>query len=112
MKCKKILVIDDEEDFQILMKGFFILNGHQVFVAGNIKEGLKILDAEHPDMVFLDNKLPDGLGWENCEYIRLNYPEVELTLISAYNVPKSVTSSFRILEKPFRTDEMNQFLET
>lgn len=112
MKRKKILVIDDEEDFKVLMESFFVSNGYQVFIAGNIKDGLRILDEELPDVIFLDNKLPDGLGWETSEFIRANYPETQLNLISAYNVPKTCTSSFRILEKPILLEELNKFIET
>ena len=111
MKCKKILVIDDERDFQILMQGVFTPNGHKVFVAGNIKDGLKLLDEEHPDVIFLDNKLPDGLGWESTEFILEKYPKVDLNLISADHVPKTFTSRFRILEKPLHFEEMNKLIE-
>lgn len=111
MKCKKILVIDDERDFQILMQSFFTPNGHKVFVAGNIKDGLKLLDEEHPDVIFLDNNLPDGLGWKSAEFIREKYPEVDLNLISADHLPKIFTSSFRILEKPLHLHEMNKLIE-
>jgi len=110
MKCKKILVIDDEKDFQILMHSFFSTNGHQVFVADTIKEGLAILDEEHPDYIFLDNKLPDGLGWESAEFILKRYPQVHLNLISANDVPKTLTSRFRILEKPLHFEEMNKLI--
>ena len=111
MKYKKILVIDDEKDFQVLMRRFFTTNGHQVFVADTIKEGLEILDEEHPDCIFLDNKLPDGLGWESTEFILKKYPEVHLNLISANDVPKTFTSRFRILEKPLHFEEMNKLIE-
>jgi DNA-binding NtrC family response regulator len=112
MESKKILVIDDERDFQILMQSFFTANGHQVFVAGTLKEGLAILDKNHPDVIFLDNNLPDGLGWESSEFIRTKYPEIDLNLISANHVPKTTTSCFRILEKPLRFEEMNKLIQT
>ena len=105
------MVIDDEKDFQILMQSFFTSNGHQVFIAGTIKEGLKILDEKHPDVIFLDNNLPDDLGWKSTEYIRENYPKVDLNLISANHVPKTFTSCFRILEKPLHFEEMNKLIE-
>ena len=111
MKRKKILVIDDEKDFLVLMQKFFTTNGHQVFVAETIKEGLLILEEEHPDFIFLDNTLPDGLGWESTEFILKKYPKVELNLISAHHVPKTFTSSFRILEKPVQFDELKKLIE-
>lgn len=103
-------MIDDEKDFQILMQKFFTPIGHQVFVAGTIEEGLVILDEEHPDLIFLDNKLPDGLGWERTEYILKKYPKCELNLISANDVPKTFTSSFRIFEKPVQFDELKKLI--
>ena len=111
MKCKKILVIDDERDFQILMQSFFTPDGHKVFVAGNIKDGLKLLDEEHPDVIFLDNNLPDGLGWESTEFIREKYPEVDLNLISGDHVAKTFNSCFRILEKPLHFKEFNKLIK-
>ena len=111
MKYKKILVIDDEMDFQVLMKSFFTPNGHKVFVAGSIKDGLRILDEEHPDVIFLDNNLPDGLGWESTEFIRKEYPDVDLNLISADHVPKTFASCFRIFEKPIHFEEMRKLIE-
>jgi DNA-binding NtrC family response regulator len=112
MKPKKILVIDDEADFTLLMREYFTAKGYEVYLAGNIKEGLRLLDEEHPDHIFLDNNLPDGLGWGNIEYILLNYPKIQLTLISAYHVPKTSSSTFRILEKPLVLDELRKLVES
>ncbi len=32
-----------------------------------------LLESESKEFVFLDNILPDGLGWEKTEYILHNY---------------------------------------
>lgn len=106
MKKKKLLVIDDEEDFGFLMKSFFTPRNFDVFIAFTLEEGMRILTEEKPDVVFLDNNLPDGLGWGQTEFILANYPLTQLNLISALNIPKTSTSSFRILEKPLRWEEL------
>jgi DNA-binding NtrC family response regulator len=111
MKRKTILVVDDEADFNLLMEKYFSSNGYDVHVAGNIKEGLRILDEISPDFIFLDNNLPDGLGWGNIEYILLNHPHSQLNLISAYHVPKTSSSSFRILEKPLALEDLIKLVE-
>ena len=111
MKRKTILVVDDEPDFNMLMQTYFTSNGFEVHVAGNIKEGLRILDEVNPDYIFLDNNLPDGLGWGNIEYILLHHPESKLNLISAYHVPKTSSSSFRILEKPLLLEDLIKLVE-
>jgi len=108
MKYKKVLVIDDEEDFGLLMRNYFTKKKYQVFVAHSIADGLKLLEEEKPDLIFLDNNLPDGLGWGKTEFILMNYPNTQLNLISALDVPKTSSSSFRILHKPFMSDELTK----
>jgi DNA-binding NtrC family response regulator len=111
MKTKKILIVDDEEDFNLLVRTYFSSNGYEVYTAVNIKEGLRILDEEHPDFMFLDNNLPDGLGWGNVEHILMNYPNTQINLISAFHVPKTSSSSFRILEKPLLMEDLIKLVE-
>ena len=111
MKKKKILIIDDEEDFGFLMKSFFMSRDFDVYIAFTLAEGMRILDEEKPDVIFLDNNLPDGLGWGETEYILINYPQAQLNLISALNIPKTSASSFRILEKPLRWEELKEMFD-
>jgi DNA-binding NtrC family response regulator len=108
MRAKKVLIIDDEEDFGFLMTEFFSKKGYQVFVASSIATGLKILESENPDFIFLDNNLPDGFGWSKTEFILINYPHTRLNLISAMEVPKTSASSFGILYKPSIQDELKK----
>jgi DNA-binding response OmpR family regulator len=108
MKNKKVLVIDDEEDFGSLMTEFFSKKGYQVFVASSIAKGLQLLERENPDFIFLDNNLPDGFGWSETEFILMNYPQTRLNLISALEVPKTSASSFNILYKPSIQDELKK----
>lgn len=108
MRNKKVLIIDDEEDFGFLMTEFFTKKGYAVFIASSIAAGLQLLESENPDFIFLDNNLPDGLGWGETEFILMNYPKTQLNLISAMEVPKTSASSFNILYKPFIQDELNK----
>ncbi len=111
MKKRKILVIDDEEDFGFLMKSFFTPNHFDVFIAFTLADGMRILEEEKPDVILLDNNLPDGLGWEKTEYILANYPLTQLNLISALHVPKTSASSFRILEKPLHWEALREIFD-
>ena len=106
MKGKKVLIIDDEVDFGVLMTNFFTTRHWEVHVAHTIAEGMKLLDQEKPDLIFLDNQLPDGLGWGKTEFILLNYPQATLNLISALDVPLTSATGFRILHKPDLKDEL------
>jgi DNA-binding NtrC family response regulator len=88
------------------MTSVFEKNGYHVFTADNFSDGLELLEIHRPDILFLDNKLPDGFGWKNLDYIQTNFPSTAVTLISAYDVPKTSSSSFRILEKPIAMEDL------
>ncbi len=106
MNPKRVLIIDDEEDFGLLLKLFFEKKKFLVCVTYTIEDGMKALIEFKPDYVFLDNSLPDGNGWGKTEYILQNYPDCQLNLISAYRVPKTSAATFRILEKPITINDL------
>lgn len=111
MKKKKILLIDDEKDLGLLVSNFLSSRNHQVFIAHTIEDGMKILEEEKPDFLFLDNQLPDGLGWGKTEFILINYPQTRLSLISAMEVPKTSASSFQIIYKPSLREELARMFD-
>jgi DNA-binding NtrC family response regulator len=108
---KKVLIIDDERDFGLLLKGFFTKKEYDVSVSYTIEDGMKALEEIKPDFIFLDNNLPDGLGWGKTEYILKNYPQTQLNLITAYHVPKTSAQTFRILEKPLNIEELDKLFK-
>jgi DNA-binding response OmpR family regulator len=108
---KKILVIDDEQDFGLLMKNFFSSKNYDVRVAHTLADGMKMLAEEKPDYIFLDNDMPDGAGWNQTEFILFNYPNSQLNLISALGVPPRNAGMFRILEKPLMFEELDRMFQ-
>ena len=103
---KKVLLVDDDEDFGKLMKKLLKNENVEFLVARTLTEGMMILEKEHPEYVFLDNMLPDGPGWSKTEFILHNYPKIHLNLLSALSVPKTSASTFRIIEKPLSLQEL------
>ena len=103
---KKILLIDDDVDFGILMEKLLTDENFDFLIAHTLTEGMLLLEKENPEFVFLDNMLPDGVGWEKTEYILHNYPQTQLNLLSGLSVPKTSSSTFRILEKPLTRHEL------
>lgn len=110
---RKVLIIDDEIDFCQLLKAFFTRKNFQVFICHTLREGLKQLDKVLPDILFLDNNLPDGLGWDHAPLITEKYPNLLLILISAYhpNLPHiKITSNLKLLEKPISMRQLEASL--
>lgn len=109
--AKKILIVDDEEDLCLLMKIYFTRKQYEVSIANTLEEGLAKLATLNPDVLFLDNNLPDGLGWEQAPELLDKYPELSIHLISAFhpNIPQHADQHrLRIMEKPFTQQQLNE----
>ena len=110
---KRVLIIDDETDFCLLMKNYFVRKNYEVHIYHTLAEGMKNLDIINPDIIFLDNNLPDGLGWEKTDYISQHFPHTRINLISAYQYDHSFSdklTSVRIWEKPISLTDLNKYL--
>lgn len=58
----KALIIDDEAGIRLALSHFLRQRGYQTLEAGNGSDGLATARKELPDVVFLDQKLPDMDG--------------------------------------------------
>ena len=64
MAEEKILVVDDEEHIQELLKFNLENNGYKVLCADNGQDALKIARDEIPQLVLLDVMLPKMDGYD------------------------------------------------
>lgn len=64
MKVKNdcALVIDDEQDICMLLRSFLLRSFKRVETAHTLEGGYALAEKMHPDVIFLDNNLPDGMG--------------------------------------------------
>lgn len=114
MDKKKVLIIDDEVDFCLLMQFYLSKKNCDVSISHTLYEGLGSVDNNNPDIVILDNNLPDGLGWLEAKNILAAHPEVHLFLISA-NKPGTKLDyddlKCHIVEKPISITQIDNFLK-
>lgn len=87
----KILIIDDEEKLRSLLARLLKLEGYAIIEAANLKAAHKIVDAEEPDIVLCDVKLPDGNGVDFVSEVRTKHPQLEVVLLTAFgNIPDGI----------------------
>jgi two-component system, OmpR family, response regulator len=82
---KRILIIDDEEDICLLMKNYIQRQHALVAYALTLKEGLEMIANLQPEVIFLDNNLPDGIGLDEIERVKRLNPKARIIMISAMN---------------------------
>lgn len=66
----KILVIDDDQNVQRLLRVTLKQEGFEVVVAGDGVEGLRLWEAESPSLILLDVNLPKQDGYQVATKIR------------------------------------------
>ncbi|MFB9275789.1 response regulator transcription factor [Cohnella cellulosilytica] len=68
-----ILIIDDDADFQEMIRLFLVNEGFRVAEALNGKQGLSMLQRQIPDLILLDLQMPDVDGATLCKRIRQTF---------------------------------------
>ncbi len=107
---QRILIIDDETDFCMIMKNYFMKKGYDVAFSPTLKGGMALLKEVLPDILFLDNNLPDGNGWDSVEQVVEIIPQARVYLISAHRDRSTVESKSKnivIWEKPISLQILN-----
>lgn len=108
---KKVLIIDDEIDLCLLLKSYFLRKDYEVYVSHTLTTGIQQLNESIPDILFIDNNLPDGTGWEVVPSIAVKYPEISFYLLSAFHPtpPKMpLPATCHIIEKPVSFSELDK----
>lgn len=102
---KKILIVEDEEDIQELLKFFLEDNDYQTMIAS---DGIEAIDTFHrfqPDMILLDIMIPKIDGYAVCELIRKE-SKIPIIMITALSDETNQLKGFDFLiddyvTKPF-----------
>ncbi len=110
----KILIIDDEVDLCILMKNYLVRKDFEVYYAHTLNEGMRLMQEIVPDILFLDNNLPDGTGWNRTDYFFSVNPSLRLFLMSGYqpNLPDSGLNSYSVIYKPISFSDLEILAST
>src|SRR6185436_10328996 len=78
----RILVIDDDALMRKLVDKVLTATGHEVFQAGNGKEGLKQHRADPVDLIITDIFMPEMEGLEFIRTLLKKNPEVPVIAMS------------------------------
>jgi DNA-binding response OmpR family regulator len=86
---KKVLVVDDEKNIRLLLVEELTDEGYDVVTAKNGAVALEMIQAEKPDLVTLDIKMPGEDGLSILRKIREIEYDLPVIICSAYSVYKS-----------------------
>jgi len=127
MATFKILIIDDEpgirEGTKRILQNFKVdypfmdeQIDFQVLEAGTGLSGIEIIDRELPEILLLDNKLPDIQGVEVLEYVKSKHYDIIVVMITSYAslelaVKATRDGAYDFIPKPFTPQEIRASVE-
>ncbi len=102
----RILVADDEANIRKTLSLVLESAGHTVAVARDGDEALELCKQNHPDIAFLDLRMPKTDGLEALAQMRVLSPKTAVVIITAYGTAANAVEAMKLgavdfVEKPF-----------
>ncbi|MCP3873931.1 MAG: response regulator [Desulfobacteraceae bacterium] len=116
MSANKILIVDDEEIIVRLLSMSLRSDGYETVTAGSGEQGLEVFEAEDPDIVVTDIKMPGMDGLELLEKIKEIDPEKEVIIVTGHGDIDSTIAALQLgasdfINKPVRDEALAIALE-
>ncbi|MFZ3048086.1 MAG: response regulator [Desulfatirhabdiaceae bacterium] len=90
---KRILLVDDEPDFSMVVQAYLEKEGFETELAYNGLEGYEKIKANPPDAVVLDVMMPEMDGYELCSKLKKDSAFANIPIILLTAVADHVTST-------------------
>jgi two-component system, OmpR family, response regulator len=110
------LIIDDEYDICFLLSRILRTNNLQVQFVNSIADGKSSLEKLQPDMLFLDNHLPDGFGIDFISYVKEKCPGTKIIMVTAHDTSEDRQKAMQkgadfFIAKPFSASQIKAAIE-
>lgn len=107
---RKILIIEDEADMCLLLNIILTDEKMQLDHVKSLASAASYLQSHKPDIVLLDNNLPDGFGVDFLRVIKKISPASKIIMITGYD-PSAGDVAIEngadlFLTKPFTKDQL------
>ena len=112
----RLLVVDDEQSIRKLCMTIGNTLGYSCMEAESAEAALAKLDAEVPDLILTDLKLPTLSGVELLKQAKLILPRAEIAIMTGHGSIESAVDAMKLgaydyIEKPFRVEKMRLLLQ-
>jgi DNA-binding NtrC family response regulator len=103
----RILIVDDEPNMRRILASHLRQDKHEVMEASGVEEARRSLAANDFDVVFTDQRMPDGEGLEVLQTAKESNPTISVVFLTAVATIELAVESMRkgafdFLTKPFQ----------
>lgn len=106
---KKILLVEDDQNFGAILKDYLMLNDFEVTLAKNGMEGFEKFKKDTYDLCILDVMMPYKDGYTLAKEIREKNKDVPIIFLTAKSMKEDVLKGYKVgaddyLNKPFDSE--------
>ena len=107
---RKILVVDDTRNVQVLLSDFLSGQDFEVLTASDGREALEVVHQSNPDLILLDIMMPNMDGYQFISHLRRE-SSLPVIMITAKQQEADIIRGFDLgaddyITKPFRLREL------
>jgi twitching motility two-component system response regulator PilG len=109
----KVMVIDDSKTIRRTAETLLTRAGCEVITAENGFEALPIINAQHPDILFIDIMMPRLDGYQTCSLVKSNakFAKTPIVMLSSKDglfdrAKGRVVGAEQYLTKPFTREDL------
>lgn len=112
----KVLVVDDDDGFRLMLTETLKLSGYDVVAAADAGQALDLIKKGNISTVITDIKMPGMDGVSLARHIKNYFPDIRVILVTAFLSPENQfdhsIEADGFLMKPFRVESITDLLES
>ena len=117
LKQIEVLIIEDEVDICYLLSGILRKKNLNTSYVTSLFAAEEILRKQYPDILFIDNHLPDGYGIDFLSLIKRDHPNTKIIMITAHDTGEDKQKAIKqgvdyFIGKPFTRDTIIKAVDT
>ena len=106
----RILVVDDDKAFSLLLSSILKDTGYHVEEADSGEKALRKLKRFSPHLILADLKMPGMSGLELMERVKDEHPEIDFVMITAFGTVETAVKAMKLgafdyITKPLKDPE-------
>ena len=91
----KLLIVDDEPSVCYSLEKRLRSETLEVLTAGTARQGLRLVEEHHPDVVLLDVRLPDQSGLDAFDRMHELEPQLPVIIITAHATTETAIEAMK-----------------
>ena len=110
---QRILVVDDDAMNREVMEAFLGLESYEVLLASTGAQGLSVAEQTKPNLIILDVRLPDILGYKVCEILKqkADTQSIPVLMVTGFDAKEDRARALEagvddFLSRPFEGDTL------